>query len=207
MEIMKTIYKHARKPEGWLGKLTLTRMNLRHRALADWGLAHLKLFAPLAIAELGCGGGRVTAELLRMFPHATVTALDHSQVSVEKTRKRNHGEVVCGRCQVVQGDLTALPFKDDCLDLATAFETVYYWPGPVESFREVWRTLRPGGIFMIVNEADGEHADDEKYAALIENMRIYDKMALIRALKEAGFGEFSVDHEPARHWLCVMARK
>lgn len=51
------------------------RMARAHGKLWQWGLAHLKLFAPLDIADLGCGDGRVLAELLRMFPQAKVTGL------------------------------------------------------------------------------------------------------------------------------------
>ena len=37
-----------------------------------------------------------------------------------------------------------------------AFETVYFWPELAQNFREVYRVLKPGGIFFICNEANGE---------------------------------------------------
>ena len=40
-------------------------------------------------------------------------------------------------------------------DLATAFETAYFWPGLEKCFGEVCRVLRPGGVFMICIESDG----------------------------------------------------
>ena len=43
-------------------------------------------------------------------------------------------------------------------ELATAFETIYFWPGLEKCFAEVARILKPGGIFMIVNESDGTDA-------------------------------------------------
>lgn len=207
MSFKKKLYENARKPEGLMGHYTLARMNRRHAKLSDWGLAHLKLFSPLAIAELGCGGGRNTEKLMRMFPQAKMYALDYSPTSVAKTEKRCAGAVREKRLEVVQGNVVSLPWPADTLDMATAFETVYYWPGPVESFREVCRVLRPGGIFMVVNEDDGENPDYEKWQDRIDEMRLFDKMTLIRTLKDAGFSEFSVDHDEARHWLCVMARK
>ena len=38
------------------------RMARAHGKLWHWGLAHLKLFAPLDIADLGCGDGPVLAQ-------------------------------------------------------------------------------------------------------------------------------------------------
>ena len=39
--------------------------------------------------------------------------------------------------------------------MVTAFETVYFWPELAQNFREVYRVLKPGGVFFICNEANG----------------------------------------------------
>ena len=150
MGIWKTFFNNTRKPEGLLGRCMVDSMNHAHAALADWGLSRLPETGPSQIAELGCGGGRNIRALLRKYPAATITALDYSEISVEKAKRVNREGLQAGRCQILQGDVSRLPFGDGSFDLATAFETVYFWPGPVESFREVYRTLQPGGIFLIV---------------------------------------------------------
>ena len=155
MGIWKTFFNNTRKPEGLLGRCMVDSMNHAHAALADWGLSRLPETGPSQIAELGCGGGRNIRALLRKYPAATITALDYSEISVEKAKRVNREGLQAGRCQILQGDVSRLPFGDGSFDLATAFETVYFWPGPTDSFREVYRTLRPGGVFLIVNEADG----------------------------------------------------
>lgn len=92
-------------------------------------------------------------------------------------------------------------------DLACAFETVYFWPGPVESFREVFRILGPEGTFLIVNESDGLNKVDRKWLALIDGLAIYTEEELVRFLEEAGFSEAEADRAPKKHWLCLKARK
>lgn len=82
----KKIFNNTRKPEGLLGKIMVKSMNRGHSAVSDWGMEHIRNFSPSAIIELGCGGGRNAAELLRRFPGATVHALDYSEVSVQKTK-------------------------------------------------------------------------------------------------------------------------
>lgn len=205
MGLLKAFFSNTRKPEGLLGKCMVGSMNHAHAALADWGLSHLPETGPTKIAELGCGGGRNIQALLRKYPAATIAALDYSEISVEKARRVNREGLQTGRCRIIQGDVSHLPFEEKILDLATAFETVYFWPGPAESFREVYRTLRPGGIFLIVNESDGENSQDDKWLSMIDGMQIFNQTQLTAFLTEAGFSKVIVDQNTKKHWLCVMA--
>ena len=205
MGILKFFFNNTRKPEGLLGRCMVGSMNHAHAALADWGLRHLPETGPTEIAELGCGGGRNIRALLRKYPVATVTALDYSKISVEKARSVNRKGLQAGRCRIIQGDVSHLPFENSAFDLVTAFETVYFWPGPTESFREVYRTLRPGGIFLIANESDGENSQDDKWLSVIDGMRIFNQIQLTTFLTEAGFSEVIVKRNTKKHWLCALA--
>lgn len=112
-----------------------------------------------------------------------------------------------GRCTLVEADVSGLPLEDDSFDLTTAFETVYFWPGPVESFREVRRVLRDGGTFLVVNESDGTNGADDKWTGIIDDLRIYTEGQLRAYLAEAGFSRVEVDHDQQRHRLCLLAWK
>ena len=85
MGLFKKYVNQTRKPEGTLGKMMLGGMNSGHAKLADWGMSHLADISPEKIAELGCGGGRNAGELLKKYPQATLTAIDYSPLSVEKS--------------------------------------------------------------------------------------------------------------------------
>lgn len=205
MGILKVFFNNTRKPEGLLGRCMVGSMNHAHAASADWGLSYLPETGLNEIAELGCGGGRNIRALLRKYPAATVTALDYSKISVEKARSVNRKGLQAGRCRIIQGDVSHLPFENSAFDLVTAFETVYFWPGPTESFREVHRTLRPGGIFLIANESDGENSQDDKWLSVIDGMRIFNQTQLTTFLTEAGFSEVVVKRNTKKHWLCALA--
>ena len=205
MGILKAFFNNTRKPEGLLGRCMVGSMNRAHAALADWGISYLPETGPTEIAELGCGGGRNIRALLRKYPAATVAALDYSEVSVEKARSVNRKGLQAGRCRIIQGEVSCLPFEDGAFDLVTAFETVYFWPGPTESFREVYRTLRPGGIFLIVNEVDGENPRDSRWLSVIDGMKIFNRSQFVTFLTEAGFSKVIVKRDAKRHWLCVLA--
>ena len=210
MGILKQFFNNTRKPDGWMGKMMVNSMNQGHAAVSDWGLSYfpdIPVAALCMVADFGCGGGRNTAELLKRFPEARVTALDYSKVACDKTKQFNRNEVQAGRCNVVQGDVSRLPFEAATFDVITAFETVYFWPGPVESFQEVWRVLKSGGTFMIVNESDGTKQADEKWTDIIDGMRIFTQEQLTQYLQDAGFAQIAAHVNRKQHWVCLLAEK
>ena len=102
MGLMKNFFQQTRKPEGFLGKMMVGGMN---------------------------GGGRNAGELMKKYPKAKLTALDYSDISVAKASEYNKKAIAEGKCSVVRGNVAELPFENESFDLATAFETVYFWPG------------------------------------------------------------------------------
>ena len=162
MGLFKDYVSQTRKPEGLLGKLMLNGMNSGHAKMADWGLSHLPKIDPKNAVDLGCGGGRNAGELLKLFPMAHVTAVDYSGLSVEKAKEYNRNMIAAGRCEVRQGDVSNLKLPAERFDLATAFETIYFWPGLTDCFLEVARVLRPGEYFMICNVGAESKGDPVK---------------------------------------------
>lgn len=205
---MKSIIKNARKPEGLGGKILLKRMNGgTHEALAQWGLSYITPRQDAVALDIGCGGGGNITRLLSLCPEGTVRGVDYSATSVEMALKVNRRAVETGRCKVLQGDVSALPFEDNAFDLATAFETVYFWPEIENAFRQVLRVLKPGGIFLICNEADGARQPDERWADLVGGMTIYTREQLTQLLETAGFTDIKAQGAPEKHWLCLTAQK
>ena len=207
MGLFKDYVSQTRKPEGFLGKIMLKRMNSGHAKMADWGLRHLQNINPENIIDLGCGGGRNAGELLKKYPNANVTAVDYSELSVQKAREYNREMIEAGRCTVQQGDVSALELPDSAYDLATAFETIYFWPGLTDCFSEVTRVLRPGGYFMICNESDGTDTASLKFEKIIDGMKSHTIEEIEASLKEAGFSKVKADHHSTKPWITVLARR
>lgn len=207
MGIIRDFLGQTRKPEGKLGKLMLRSMNSGHAKLADWGFEHLPKMDPERIADLGCGAGRNAGELLKMFPAAHVTAIDYSELSVQKAREYNSESIAQGRCSVQQGDVSDLQLPEESFDLATAIETVYFWPGIEKCFAGVAKALRPGGYFLICNEADGIDAGTLRFEKMIDGMKVYKAEELENALRKAGFTQVTADHHGKKPWICMLARK
>ena len=207
MGLLKRFFNQTRKPEGILGALMLQGMNSGHGELADWGVTHLPPLRPAQIVDLGCGAGRNAGEMLKKYPYAHVTAIDYSPLSVEKAASYNKKSIDAGRCTVLQGDVSDLRLEAEGFELATAFETVYFWPGLERCFEQVAHVLKPGGLFLICNESDGLDATGTKFEKIIDGMKVYKAEEIEAALHKAGFTEVSTDHHGRKPWICVLARK
>lgn len=207
MGLFKDYVSQTRKPEGKLGNMMLNGMNSGHAKMADWGLSHLKTIAPERILDVGCGGGRNAGELLKKYPSAKGMAVDYSELSVKKASEYNKDLIAAGRLEVKQGDVSALSLPDGTYDLATAFETIYFWQGLEKCFSEVARVLKEGGCFMIVNESDGTDATSLKFEKIIDGMKCYTAEQIEAALRAAGFTEVKADHHKSKPWITVIAKK
>ena len=110
-----------------------------------------------------------------------------------------------GHAKMADWGLSHLPEGE--YDLATAFETIYFWPGLKECFAQVAKVLKPGGTFMIVNESDGTDETSLKFEKIIEGMKCHTIEEIEDALKTAGFSKVKSDHHKSKSWITVIARK
>lgn len=204
--MLKKFFQNACKPEGLGGKFILSKMNYGHAPMAKWGFSHINPGDNADALDIGCGGGANLAVLLEKCTKGTVTGIDYSPVSVKKSTKKNRNAIKAGRCKVIQGDVSKLPFGENTFDVITAFETIYFWPRIANAFCEVQRVLKPNGVFMICNEIDGTRENDGKWADIINGMTVYNKEQLETLLKGAGFSEIKI-YNDKNNWLCVTAYK
>ena len=105
---------------------------------------------------------------------------------------------------VQQCDVSDLPFEAGSFDLATAFETIYFWPGLERCFAQVAKVLKQGGYFLICNESDGMDATGRKFEQIIDGMICYTPEQIEAALKKAGFSEATKEHHPNKPWICLL---
>lgn len=96
--------------------------------------------------DLGCGEGRVGAELERRGH--TVVGVDSSPAMVKMARERHEALVA---------DAGSLPFEDGAFDLVVAYMSVMNLDDPEAGVREAARVLSRGGRFClaVVHPLDG----------------------------------------------------
>jgi ubiquinone/menaquinone biosynthesis C-methylase UbiE len=114
----------------------------------------------LNVLEIGCGVGRMTQALSRIFDH--VTAVD---VSPEMIKRAQANLKHLTSVDLVLGDgATLLQLDDESYDFAFSFIVFQHIPAMevIRSYcREVYRVLRGGGVFKFqVSGSPGERLDE-----------------------------------------------
>jgi ubiquinone/menaquinone biosynthesis C-methylase UbiE len=98
------------------------------------------------ILDAGCGTGLTVKRYAR--PGVRVVALDLSLQSLKYLRQTAHGAAL----QLVQGDLTALPFARDAFDTVLCSNTITQLPDEelrAHCLRELTRVARPAGRVIV----------------------------------------------------------
>ena len=194
------------KPHGEEGIQTIENMNVNHKEISKFAFECVTFNENAKIIDIGCGGG-VNIEKFLKLTSGNVDGLDYSEVSVSESIKRNSESVENGRCNVIQADVSNMPIKNESYDLVSAFETIYFWPNITETFKEVFRIIKPHGQFMIAQGTDGNHPDDEKWLATVEGMSVYTAPELKKYLLNAGFKSVESHVKKNEHILVVIAQK
>ena len=200
-------FENTRKPQGFGGRIMVKMMNSGHSKLAKWGFTKIYAKSNAKVLDIGCGGGANIANWLAKCTNGHVSGIDYSKVSVAESEKLNAIAIKQGKCDIVYGDVSSMPFDDEAFDCVSAFETVYFWEDLEKCFAEVRRVMKSGGTFFICNESDGTNSKDEKWAKKIGGMKIYNEMQLRTMLEKVGFCDIKTFVDAKKHWLCIVANK
>ena len=175
---------------------------------ADWRERALARLAGQLIADLGCGPGNHTVDLMRV---ARVVGLDLSAEMLAIARRTG--------APVVRGDLRRLPFADASLDAIWCVAALLHVPrADVASTLAEWRrVVRPGGLLALstsVGDDEGwelvpyDPATGPTSAPLHRWFVHHQPEALVKALENAGWSVESVDRRTShRDWVMVLARR
>ncbi len=113
-----------------------------------WGVwdQHVRAEGPVTVVDLGCGPGMLLPQLRQRLPQARLIGVEVQPVMLETAR-----EVAadCG-AEIVTADLAAaLPLADGAADVVVAVMSFHELQFPPPLLDEVFRLLKPGGIFVL----------------------------------------------------------
>jgi SAM-dependent methyltransferase len=126
--------------------------------------------------DLGCGDGRLSAEL----DASELTAADVSAVALERARRR----LPDARIVELEPD-APLPFGDGKFDLVLCAETLEHVRDVQLLVSEVRRVLRPGGTFALTTPANLPVGRPPN--PLSPHLRFFTRRSLRNFLRELGF--------------------
>lgn len=203
------LVENAVKPEGFWGRLMIRSMNKGHSDLTDWALHRVSIKNGFRVLDVGCGGGRTVDKLCALVGSGKVYGVDYSELCVEKSKKLNSKNILCGKAEILRAGVSELPFGDNSFDLVTAVETYYFWPDKSGDLREVLRVLRSGGTLLLVFEMVRDSSEPDRWRAVEErlNIKAVDREEVVTLLHRSGYVNISADTKSETGWMCITAEK
>lgn len=144
-------------PSGLVGRLFGWTMDMANRRAMDAALDHAAPPVGAALLEIGFGTGLFARRLLSRRETTFVAGVDPSPLMVETAQRRNAGDIAAGRADLRCGTATHLPWPDASFDGAFALHSFQFWADPAGDLAEVRRTLKAGGLLVIVLRAHGQN--------------------------------------------------
>jgi 2-polyprenyl-3-methyl-5-hydroxy-6-metoxy-1,4-benzoquinol methylase len=117
---------------------------------AAYLLPHLR--SGLAVLDVGCGPGTITADLAERVAPGRVVGLDREESPLVAARAEAAQRGLANASYAV-GDVYALDFPDGTFDVIHAHQVLQHLTDPVAALREMARVAKPGGL-LAVRDAD-----------------------------------------------------
>ena len=174
-------------PRGLMGRITFIFMNLGHKSIYENVVKVLELKTEDDLLEVGCGNGHF---LKKYASHVnSIAGLDISELSVKLATGKNKGRIASGTAEFVQGDASQLPWEDNKFSVVTSMASFAGFPKSVESLKEMYRVLRPGGRAVISIEWNAEDGKDHSKEISKYGYHIWSEDEVRNMFSEAGFSD------------------
>lgn len=177
-------------PRGFVGRIQFMFQPKGHKSIYENVAKVLELQPEDDLLEVACGSGYF---LKNYASHIhSVACLDHSELAVKLATKKNKDRVAAGTAEFVHGEASQLPWEDNKFSVATAMGGFPMFPKPLESLKEMYRVLRPGGRAVVSIEWNAEDGKDHSKDLEKYGMWLWTEDDVRTMLKEAGFSEVSI---------------
>jgi SAM-dependent methyltransferase len=125
------------------------------------------------LLDLGCGSGWAVVQIAERFPGLHATGVDVEPYSVEAAKCLIAERGLSGRCEALLGSSELA--EPGAYDLVTSFLVIHEIDPAQKAavFADISRSLKPGGAFLIFDEAYPESDEDlrqmpKRFAALAQ---------------------------------------
>ena len=120
--------------------------------------------------DLGSGPGMLAMAMAQEAPQMEIIAFDFSEDSRQIAMDNITQAHLTDRIVTVTGDVHAMPFEDNHVDLIVSRGSMFFWKDLKDAFREIYRVLSPGGATYI----GGGFGSHELKEQVIREMRELD---------------------------------
>ncbi|CAK3824589.1 Sterol 24-C-methyltransferase erg-4 [Lecanosticta acicola] len=147
------------------------------------------------VLDVGCGVGGPAREIAK-FAGVNVVGLNNNDYQIERATHYAQQEKLSDQVSFVKGDFMQMSFPDNSFDAVYAIEATVHAPSLEGIYSEIFRVLKPGGVFgvyewLMTDQYDNDNPHHRKIRLGIEqgdgiaNMEKID--VALKAMEAAGF--------------------
>jgi trans-aconitate 2-methyltransferase len=124
------------------------------QAMADEVLSLLDLEGSERTLDIGCGDGRITAQIAARVPQGSVVGVDRSHDMIAFASK-HFASTPQSNLRFEVADALDLPFREE-FDLVVSFNALHWLPRQEEALRSIRSTMKPEGLAQLRLVPKGE---------------------------------------------------
>jgi ubiquinone/menaquinone biosynthesis C-methylase UbiE len=130
------------------------------------------------VVDVGCGSGEAVRVAAERVVRGRAIGVDPSPAMIRIATEQTRDHAGVDRIRFVEGSAEKLPLESGSASVVLAINSLHHWARPDAGLEEVWRTLAPGGRFLIGDEetetggwshAEGDLSDAVKIQQLVES--------------------------------------
>lgn len=159
-------------------------------------LAHvMNLREGMKVLDVGCGVGGPAREIAK-FTGANIVGLNNNDYQIERAEHYAQKEGLANQLSFTKGDFMQMSFPNESFDAVYAIEATVHAPSLEGIYSEIYRVLKPGGVFgvyewLMTDNYDNDNARHREIRLGIEQGDGISNMEKIevalKAMKAAGF--------------------
>ncbi|KAF2771217.1 ERG6, Delta(24)-sterol C-methyltransferase [Teratosphaeria nubilosa] len=147
------------------------------------------------VLDVGCGVGGPAREIAK-FTGANIVGLNNNDYQIERATHYAKKEKLDHQLKFVKGDFMQMSFPDNSFDFVYAIEATVHAPSLEGIYRQIFRVLKPGGVFgvyewLMTDAYDNDNPHHREIRLGIEQGDGISNMEKIevalKAMKAAGF--------------------
>ncbi|MCJ1481151.1 Delta(24)-sterol C-methyltransferase [Schaereria dolodes] len=181
-------------------------------------LAHMMgLRDGMKVLDVGCGVGGPAREIAK-FSGVNIVGLNNNDYQIERATKYARKEGLSDQLSFTKGDFMQISFPSNSFDAVYAIEATVHAPSLEGVYSQIFRVLKPGGVFgvyewLMTENYDNENPRHREIRLGIEQGDGISNMVKIseglQAIKAAGFilevHEDLADRPDKRPWYYPLA--
>ncbi|KAF2198938.1 hypothetical protein GQ43DRAFT_421372 [Delitschia confertaspora ATCC 74209] len=159
-------------------------------------LAHMMgLRDNMRVLDVGCGVGGPAREIVK-FSGANVIGLNNNDYQIQRATRYAQKEGLSHKLKFTKGDFMQMSFPDNSFDAVYAIEATVHAPSLEGIYSEIFRVLKPGGVFGVYEwlMTDAYDNDNPRHREIRLGIELGDGISnmekievALEAMKKAGF--------------------